>query len=48
MKSLSFKSFSTTVFEAAFETGWLDLEEWGMIALWRAAERSGIRGAGES
>jgi hypothetical protein len=27
--------------EAAFETGWLDLAEWAMIALWRAAERSG-------
>ncbi|HTJ77841.1 MAG TPA: hypothetical protein VL357_02500 [Rariglobus sp.] len=26
--------------EPAFETGWLDLAEWAMIALWRAAKRS--------
>jgi hypothetical protein len=27
--------------EPSFETGWLDLLEWAMLALWRAAKRSG-------
>lgn len=27
--------------EPAFETGWLDLLEWAMLALWRAAKRIG-------
>lgn len=27
--------------EPSFETGWLDLLEWAMLALWRAAQKSG-------